>query len=92
MENHAIAQRLMAHARLLESESDNLFRVRAYRRAAATVETLARPVVELIAKEGSAGLKSMPGIGAHLSFTIAELVRTGEFRTAPSRTRSVSRN
>jgi DNA polymerase (family 10) len=87
-----ISQRLAAYARVLESEAGNLFRVRAYRRAAALVETLDRPVAEIVAKEGRAGLKSMPGIGAHLSFTIAELVRTGEFRTLPSRAKSVSCN
>ncbi|TDJ57289.1 MAG: hypothetical protein E2O47_00280 [Gemmatimonadetes bacterium] len=41
--NAAIAQRLEATARLLEEQAANLFRVRAYRQAAATVERLGEP-------------------------------------------------
>lgn len=41
--NAANAQRLEATARLLEEQAANLFRVRAYRQAAATVERLGEP-------------------------------------------------
>jgi DNA polymerase (family 10) len=84
MDNHAIAQRLLEHARILDARKDNLYRVRAYRRAADTVLTLERPVVEIVTAEGRKGLEELAGIGSHLSYTIDGLVRTGEFRTMDS--------
>jgi hypothetical protein len=81
MDNHTIAQRLQGYANYLEADEDNLYRVRAYRRAAETVLSLDRPVASILAERGRNGLETLPGIGAHLSFTIDHLVRTGEFRT-----------
>jgi hypothetical protein len=81
MDNHTIAQRLREYANYLESQEMNVYRVRAYRRAAETVVALDRPLAEVLAKEGRAGLEALPGIGPHLSFTLEGLVLTGEFRT-----------
>jgi DNA polymerase (family X) len=81
MDNHAIAQRLLDYANVLEADEDNLFRARAYRRAAETVLRLDEPISDLLARAGRAGLEALPGIGSHLSFTIDSLVRTGELRT-----------
>ena len=81
MDNHAIADRLIHHAHELETRRANLYRIRAYRRAAATLLTLEKPVAEVVAEQGRQGLERLPGIGAHLSYTIDELVRTGEWRT-----------
>lgn len=84
MDNRAIARRLREYARYLEQQQDNLFRVKAYRRAAAIVESLRRPVCELIAEGGRARLEAMPGLGDHLAYTIETLMRTGEFHTVHS--------
>ncbi len=84
MDNHTIAERLREYANYLESQEMNVYRVRAYRRAAETVLGLERPVVEIVEREGRAGLEALPGIGPHLSFTLEGLVRTGEFRTLGS--------
>jgi hypothetical protein len=81
MENQMIARRLTEYAHLLENDEDNLFRARAYRRAAETVSGLGEPIGDLLAREGRQGLESLPGIGSHLSFTIDHLVRTGKLRT-----------
>jgi DNA polymerase (family 10) len=81
MDNRAIAQRLLEYARFLDARADNLYRVRAYRRAADTVLTLDRPVEDIVTATGRKGLEELPGIGVHLSYTIDGLVRTGEFRT-----------
>jgi hypothetical protein len=81
MDNHTIAQRLREYAAYLEAQEMNVYRVRAYRRAAETVQTLDRPLEEIVAREGRAGLEAMPGIGPHLAFTLEGLVSTGEFRT-----------
>src|SRR5262249_31818647 len=81
MDNHTIAQRLREYANYLESQEMNVYRVRAYRKAAETVLSLDRPLAEIVATEGRAGLEALPGIGPHLSFTLEGLVRDGEFRT-----------
>ena len=81
MDNRAIAERLTAYARALEGDDGNLYRVKAYRRAAETILRLDQPVADLVAQRGRKGLEALPGIGAHLACTIDRLVRTGQFRT-----------
>jgi len=88
MNNQMIARRLLDHARLVETEAGNLYRARAYRSGANTILRLNEPVEELLAREGRAGLEELPGIGAHLAFTIDVLVQTGEFRTVRRSARS----
>jgi len=81
MDNRTIARRLLDHANELAAQRDNLYRVRAYRRAAESVLTLDRAVEDLVNEQGRTGLEQLPGIGPHLSFTIVGLVQTGEFHT-----------
>ncbi len=81
MDNQTISRLLSAYADELARKRANLFRVRAYRRAAAVVQSLDRPAADLVANRGQAGLAELPGIGRSLAFTIESLVRTGEFRT-----------
>jgi hypothetical protein len=81
MDNATIARHLNDYANYLEGEESNVYRVRAYRRAAETILSLAQPVEEIVAGQGRAGLEALPGIGASLAYTIEGLVRTGEFRT-----------
>jgi hypothetical protein len=81
MDNRIIAKKLLDYANFLEGREANLYRVRAYRRAADTVQSLDRPVKEILAEEGRNGLEALPGIGRHLSYTLDGLVTTGEFRT-----------
>jgi DNA polymerase/3'-5' exonuclease PolX len=85
MDNFTIAQRLRAYARQLEGQQENLYRVRAYRRAAETILRLERSVEGLLADDGAGVLQTLPGIGAHLAFTIEHLVRTGELLTFEER-------
>lgn len=73
MDNAAIAHELLRQARELAAQGDNLYRVRAYRRAAAELFGLDRPVTAIIAEAGSDGLRVLPGVGESLSKTIAEL-------------------
>ena len=81
MDNRTIAQHLLDHANYLEAREVNLYRVRAYRKAAEAILALDRRVADILVKEGRAGLETIPGIGSHLSYTLEYLVRTGEFRT-----------
>jgi Helix-hairpin-helix domain len=81
VDNSAIAQKLMDYARYLEAREANVYRVRAYRRAAETILALDQPVADLFEAEGPAGLEELPGIGPRLASAVEELVRTGELRS-----------
>ena len=85
MDNQTIAQKLREYAAQLAREGESLYRVRAYRQAVLTVQSLARPLTVLVGEEGRAGLEALPGIGRSLAYTIEGLVRTGEFRTRRER-------
>ena len=62
-------------ADLLEIENANPFRVRAYRRAAATIEDLPESISKMIADGRK--LSELPGIGADLAGKIKEICETG---------------
>jgi DNA polymerase/3'-5' exonuclease PolX len=78
MDNQHLAQHLRDHARTLDVECGNLYRVRAYRRAAQTVLELDEPVTVLLERGGRRGLEELPGIGSHISLAIESLIHTGE--------------
>ncbi len=80
MNNLTIARRLLEYAATLEAIGHNLYRVRAYRRAAAVVQMLPRELHELLTEGGRTALEEVPGLGSHLAFTIEGLIRTGELR------------
>ncbi|WP_455208885.1 helix-hairpin-helix domain-containing protein [Kaarinaea lacus] len=77
MENFEIAVKLNEIADLLQEQSANPFRVNAYRRAAATIESMQQPVTEVVEQQGFAGLIELPGIGEGIARSIYEYVATG---------------
>jgi hypothetical protein len=79
MDNRTIARKLNQYARQLERDQANLYRIKAYRRAAESIERLTTPVADLVAAEGAQGLRRLPGVGDHLSFAIERLLATGDF-------------
>ena len=76
MENIDVARVFNEVADLLEIQGANTFRIRAYRSAARTIETLATPVATL-ARTSPEALEELPGIGADLASKIVAIVRTG---------------
>lgn len=76
-ENHDIAARLEELATLLGEQGANPFRVRAYRRAAATVAEQQQPVSQLLEQGGEEALQELPGIGPSISRAIREIVLHG---------------
>ncbi len=88
MDNRDIARRLTDFAKYLEGKRRNQYRIQAYRRAAETVLGLGRPVEEILAQEGAKALEELPGIGEHLAFTIAGLVKDGVFRIVRRKTKT----
>jgi DNA polymerase (family 10) len=77
VQNAEIAAMFDQAAELLEIQGENQFRVRAYRRAARTIEGLPQSVRSLL----SAGtdLSELPGIGKDLAGKIGDIVQTGHF-------------
>lgn len=74
--NAEIADLFNRLADLLEIEGANVFRVRAYRRAAQTIEDLPVSAAEMVEKEEN--LAKLPGIGRDLAGKIEEIVKTGK--------------
>lgn len=77
--NTQIADRLRLMADVREQQGDNGFRVGAYRRAAATIAALERPVDVILREEGRAGLVALPSIGVAIAAAIAEMISTGRW-------------
>jgi DNA polymerase (family 10) len=72
--NQEIAAVFEDIARRLELKKDNIFKIRAYRRAARSIDELPLEVGQL-AKEGR--LREIPGVGEAIAKKITELVTTG---------------
>lgn len=62
-------------AELLEIQGENPFRIRAYHNVARELESMGKPVAELVASD--ADLTKLPGIGDDLAAKIREIVTTG---------------
>jgi DNA polymerase (family 10) len=77
MDNADIARLLDEVGDLLEILGENVFRIRAYRTAARTVEALAEPVTKLLARDPEA-LCELPGIAKDLAGKIGEIASTGD--------------
>jgi hypothetical protein len=90
MNNAAIASELAGFAERLEREQGNLYRIQAYRRAAETVRRLDQPVKDIVARDGVAGLRRLPGIGAHLAAAIERLCSSGAYHTLADGAEAVS--
>lgn len=72
--NEEIADALERVADLLEAQDGEIYRVRAYRRAADTLRELERPAAEIVAAEGRPGLEKLPGIGKSIAALLDEYV------------------
>src|SRR5664280_1144553 len=65
-------------ADLLEIKGENQFRVRAYHRAARTIEGLPQSLRGMLS--AGADLSELPGIGKDLAGKIADIAKTGHFK------------
>jgi DNA polymerase (family 10) len=74
MDNAEIAAVFDDIAELLVLRKDNIFKVRAYRKAARSIEALDVPVAQLAAENR---LGEIPGAGEAISKKITEMVNTG---------------
>ena len=76
MNNGQIAEVFENIAGLLEMRGEKVFTIRAYQRAARTIERLPSELEDMVRDERD--LKEIPGIGKAISEKIAELVNTNE--------------
>ena len=74
MKNFIVAQRLNEIASLMEFEGEPFFKIKAYERAARSIEDSQTSVEDLI-KTGE--LKDLPGVGKAISQKIADILNTG---------------
>lgn len=77
LDNTAAARRLEQAAAILETQDANIYRVRSYRTAAATVRNLDRPAADILRGGGRKALMELPGIGQRLAGTLEQLLLTG---------------
>lgn len=73
--NADLARLLDARADELGAEGANVYRIRAYRRAARSVESFPREVADLLAQ--GADLRQIPGVGDDLAAKLRSLVESG---------------
>lgn len=76
--NEDIAGLLDEAARLFAEQGANRFRVQAYHRAAAALRELARPVSDVFAEHGLAGLEELPGVGESIARSIRDVLLHGK--------------
>lgn len=77
MQNVEIARRLEEVGDLLEAQRAIPFRVQAYRRVAAAVRHLPKPLLEIWREQGEEGLRTVTGVGERLANTLRTLITTG---------------
>jgi DNA polymerase (family 10) len=89
MENLDVGRTLREVADLLEIQGANPFRVRAYRNAVRTVESLTRPLTQMV-DEGE-DLTELQGVGKQVDAHIRELLQTGQLTVLDEITKEVPR-
>ena len=72
--NAQIAELLRRYATVLVLEGADRFKIKAYRRAAETIETLRQNAAKLVSRRED--LKQLPAIGSAISATIEQIVKT----------------
>ncbi|MBN1761892.1 MAG: DNA polymerase/3'-5' exonuclease PolX [Methanomicrobia archaeon] len=78
MHNLDIARIFNEIADILEVKGENAFKIRAYRKAALTIETLTQDLTVIAERGGVKELKQIPGIGEGIARKIVEIAETGD--------------
>jgi len=88
MKNFEVARQFDLMADVLELKGENPFRIRAYRRAAQSLESLTEDV-QALAREGR--LDEIPGIGADLAGKVQEYLQTGKIKEIVAASKGIPR-
>ena len=85
MKNSEIARVFHDMADLLELKGENVFKIRAYRRAAQVIEHLPKEMAVML--EQGEDFQKIPGVGDAIAKKSTELIKTGKLKpTKASRT------
>jgi DNA polymerase (family 10) len=84
--NAQVAELLRSYATALQMEGASRFKIKAYRRAANTIESTATPIVKIARNRSD--LESLPGVGKAISSMIQEIIGTGRL---PQLDRAISK-
>jgi len=77
MKNQLVAQIFRDIAKILEIKGDNVFRIRAYERAAENIESLSENIDDVVREER---IRDIAGVGKDLEGKVREIVETGKLR------------
>ncbi|WP_429925702.1 DNA-binding protein (plasmid) [Agrobacterium vitis] len=77
--NRTVAAKLREYGDLLVQQGEGGFRSRAYDQAADMIGGLERPVDDILAQEGRAGLLALPAVGYGIASAIAEMLASGRW-------------
>ncbi|TFG35330.1 MAG: hypothetical protein E4H47_01720 [Parcubacteria group bacterium] len=80
MTNQKIAEILNETGDLLDIKGATFFKIRAYKKAAKSLEDLKESVSEIYSKNGIKGIKQIPGIGKSIAEKIEEYLKTKKIR------------
>jgi len=75
VENTEFARVFREIADMLAAKKDNIFKIRAYRKAADSIEALREPLANLAREDR---LREVPGVGPAIAKKITELANTGK--------------
>ena len=78
MKNSEIARVFQDMADLLELKEDNIFKIRAYRRAAQVIEHLPKEMAVML--EQGEDFQKIPGVGEAIAKKSTELITTGKLK------------
>ena len=76
MDNKEIAGELNKIAGLLDIKGDKPFRIRAYRKAAAVLESMKQDISQIYDEKGIGGITAIPGIGKSIGSKIEEFIKS----------------
>ena len=77
LNNRLISERLNEYATVLAQQGANQFRVKAYQRAAATIDTLSKEIEEIYSRGGFEALIGLPNIGRGIAWAVIAMLQPG---------------
>ena len=89
MLNLDIARIFAEIADIFEVKGENPFKIRAYRRAAMTIESLTQDLKVIAERGGVKELKKIPGVGDAIAKKIVEIAKTGDCKSHIERKQEV---
>src|SRR3989338_9072714 len=78
MQNTEISQILMEISEHLAMQGENVFKVKAFEKAAQGIREMEIELADIYKEKGLNGLEEIPGVGPSIAGEIEELIKTGK--------------